>query len=97
MGNTPAVAHRHYLQTSIDDLMKAAGQPAEKAAQNPAQYSADSGSMASQTGFQGPVRESFEPSTVPRDTTQCAGERKSGQNRSAGVDGMRTIAVFPAF
>ena len=34
--------------------------------------------------------DSFEPSTVPRDTTQCEGERRSGENRSAGVDGNRT-------
>lgn len=90
MGNTPAVAHRHYLQTSDDDLLRAAGRSAEKAAQNPAQYTTESGRMGSQTGFQPPDRGSFEPSTVPRDTTQCEGERKSGENRSAGVDGNRT-------
>lgn len=43
MGNTPAVAHRHYLQTSVDDLMKAAGQSAGKAAQNPALHGAELG------------------------------------------------------
>jgi integrase len=90
MGNTPAVAHRHYLQTSVDDLLKAAGKDAEKAAQNPAQYTTELGRMASQTGFQQPVRKSFEPSTVPQDTTQCEGERKGVQNPKAGVDGNRT-------
>jgi integrase len=39
MGNTPAVAHRHYLQTSEDDLLKAAGRQIlksdPKAVQNP--------------------------------------------------------------
>jgi hypothetical protein len=90
MGNTPAVAHRHYLQTNIDDLMKAAERSTEKAAQNPAQCGADSGGMVSQTGIQQPGRQSMEPSTVPPDATQCEGPRKSGQNRSAGVDGNRT-------
>ena len=37
MGNTPAVAHRHYLQTSEDDLLKAAGRSTEKAVQNTVQ------------------------------------------------------------
>jgi len=90
MGNTPAVAHRHYLQTSEDDLLKAAGRSTEKAAQNPAQYGADLGGTGSQTEFHDPSRESFEPSTVPRDTTQCEGERKGIQNPKAGVDGNRT-------
>ena len=90
MGNTPAVAHRHYLQTSVDDLINAAGRSTEKAAQNPAQYGAELGGMGSQTGFQERGRESFEPSTVPRDTAQCEGKRKSGKDRSAGVDGNRT-------
>lgn len=90
MGNTPSVAHRHYLQTNVDDLLKAAGWSIEKAAQNPAQYGAELGGMGSQTGFQQPSRESIEPSTVPQDTAQCEGERKSGENRSAGVDGNRT-------
>jgi len=90
MGNTPAVAHRHYLQTNVDDLLRAAGRTLEKAAQNPAQYCAESRGIGSQTGFQHPVRGSSEPSTVPPDTTQCEGERKSGENRSAGVDGNRT-------
>ena len=61
-----------------------------KAAQNPAQYGAELGGMGSQTGFQERDRESFEPSTVPRDTAQCEGKRKSGKDRSAGVDGNRT-------
>ena len=90
MGNTPAVAHRHYLQTSVDDLINATGRSTEKAAQNPAQYGAELGGMGSQTGFQERDRESFEPSTVPRDTAQCEGKRKSGKDRSAGVDGNRT-------
>jgi hypothetical protein len=90
MGNTPSVAHRHYLQTNVDDLLKAAGWSPEKAVQNPVQYGADLQGMGSQTGFQTPGRESFEPSTVPQDTAQCEGERKSGMNRSAGVDGNRT-------
>jgi integrase len=90
MGNTPAVAHRHYLQTSVDDLLIAAGRVTEKAAQNPAQYAAESGGMGSRTGFQQPDRESFEPSTVPPDTTQCEGGRKGVQNPKAGVDGNRT-------
>ena len=30
MGNTPAVAHRHYLQTSVDDLINAAGRSTKK-------------------------------------------------------------------
>lgn len=94
MGNTPAVAHRHYLQTSEDDLLKAAGRQIlksdPKAVQNPVQYGAESGGIGSQTGFRQPIRESFEPSTVPHDTTQCEGERKSGEDRSAGVDGNRT-------
>ena len=78
------------LLTIEDDLMKAAGRSSEKAAQNPAQYGAELGGMGSQTGFQEPGRESFEPSTVPRDTAQCEGKRKSGKDRSAGVDGNRT-------
>ena len=90
MGNTPAVAHRHYLQTSVDDLINAAGRSTKKAAQNPAQYGAELGGMGSQTGFQERGRESFEPSTVPRDTAQCEGKRKSGKDRSAGVNGNRT-------
>ena len=90
MGNTPAGAHRHNLQTSVDDLMKAAGRPIEKAVQNPVQYGADFGGIGSQRHLEQRVRESFEPSTVPRDTTQCEGERKSGRNRPAGVDGNRT-------
>jgi integrase len=94
MGNTPGVAHRHYLQTSEDDLLKAAGRSVlttdPKVVRNPVQYGADLGRIGSQTGFQQPVRESFEPSTVPPDTTQCEGERKSGKDRSAGVDGNRT-------
>ena len=94
MGNTPAVAHRHYLQINEDDLLKAAGRPTlageEKAVQNPVQHGAESGCMDSQTGFQQPAQKSLQPSTVPRDTTQCEGERKSGENRSAGVDGNRT-------
>lgn len=94
MGNTPAVAHRHYLQTNVDDLMKAAGRPTseagKKAVQNPVQYGADLGRIGSQTGFQPPDRESFEPSTVPPDTTQCEGARKGVQNPKAGVDGNRT-------
>jgi hypothetical protein len=30
---------------------------------------------------------------VPQDTTQCESERKSGENRSAGVDGNRTHSL----
>lgn len=94
MGNTPAVAHRHYLQTSEDDILKAAGRAAPKtepeAVQNPVQYGADSPRIGLHRGTGQPDRKSSELSTVPRDTTPCESERKSGQNRSAGVDGNRT-------
>jgi len=36
MGNTPAVAHRHYVQVTNDDLLKTVGSSTQKAAQNPA-------------------------------------------------------------
>jgi len=91
MGNTPAVANRHYLQVSKDDLLKAAG----KAAHNPAQYSACSGRIEPQTESEQLSRELPEPSTVPLVATQCEGIPGSGQTRSAGVDGNRThLAPF---
>lgn len=70
------------------------GRPNGKAVQNPVQYGAESGGIGSQTGFQQPDRESFEPSTVPNDTAQCEGERKSGktaQREWMGIEPTRPL------
>ena len=91
MGNTPQVANRHYLQTTQEDLLRAAG----RVVQNPVQYSACSGRIEPQTGFGRPGKDSPEPSTVPADATRCEGKRESGKHRPTGVDGNRThLAPF---
>ena len=46
LGNTPKIAMKHYLMATEADFAKAAGRAVEKAAQNPAQLSDDSGTKS---------------------------------------------------
>jgi hypothetical protein len=90
MGNTPAVAQRHYLQTSDDDLLIAAGRPIQKATQNPTSHSANQARTTSQTNTISDFCESPELPTVPQVAAQCGSLRGDGKNRPTGVDGNRT-------
>jgi integrase len=91
LGNTPKVAHRHYIQVSQADILKAAG----KAVQNAVQYSPDSARMEPQSAGSEQRPERAQLSTAQPVTARCESLRGSGQNRSAGVDGNRThLASF---
>ena len=73
MGNTEAVAKKHYLQVTDAHFDRGVSEPCtatEKAAHNPAQYSTVSSSMDSQADFE-KVEITSEFHSVP-DCTACA-------------------------
>lgn len=90
MGNTPAVAHRHYLQTSLDDILKAAAnenqgqQPAVWGRNEPHQRNRDSGGVTAK------VAQTPEKQGDAKDCEPLRDKLDSGSIQPAGVDGNRT-------